>query len=135
MDQLIDQYGIRSAAANGIRKLLCGVNPYLKELTDLKGYIADQQAGPQYSSRINVTVQDHEIGVIRHQNQVDMPLYSFSLGGDVQNRQGFIHSSSNQVEPLLYPLLFPYGELGWGSNLMRQNSKVPLLEYLKSRIL
>jgi hypothetical protein len=38
------------------------------------------------------------------------------------------------VEPLLYPLLFPYGEEGWGKNLKRQRN-ITLLEYLKARLL
>ena len=44
-----------------------------------------------------------------------------------------IKSTSNLVEPLCYPLLFPYGETGWSPHLTSQ--KINYMPYLASRIL
>ena len=82
---------------------------------------------------ISIETRDDEIGILREQNQVNSTGYYFTLPDLVHNEQGFIHADSNQAEPLLYPLFFPFGEEGWGRNLKR--SKISLLEYLKARFL
>ena len=43
-----------------------------------------------------------------------------------------IHTTDNKLEPLSYPLLFPYGEDGWGESI-RKIIKFP--KYLLSRML
>jgi hypothetical protein len=60
-------------------------------------------------------------------------MYNFQTkesNGSIKNQS--LPSTSKHVEPLCYPLLFPYGEEGWSIDV---RSEVDFMEYLCSRIL
>jgi hypothetical protein len=53
----------------------------------------------------------------------------------INGRTRTIQSTTDLVEPLCYPLLFPYGERGWSIDLQKLRSKINYMPYLASRIL
>ena len=65
--------------------------------------------------------QDHHGGSVR---------YSYRTKN---NRTQYINADSFEMEPLCFPLLFPYGERGWGNDL--KTKKIQLFPYLASRLL
>ena len=52
-----------------------------------------------------------------------------------EGRTNKIKTTSKLLEPLCYPLFFPYGEHGWSSDLSINNKKIQFMPYLASRIL
>ena len=55
------------------------------------------------------------------------------LSVNLQNgRTGYVDMDSWKVEPLSYPLFFPYGECGWGTD---DGKNIPYNKYLASRLL
>ena len=58
-------------------------------------------------------------------------MIQFNIAGTTSR----IPTTSNEIEPLCYPLLFPYGESGWSVNLSIDDKKIECMSYLASRIL
>ena len=134
LNDTVNKNGISVKSANIIRKVLKNCNPYIRGLLNCDAFLSDSHNISTHSTAINLETREDEIGILRQQNQISPPMYYITIPGDATNEQGFIHSDSSQVEPLLYPLLFPYGEEGWGKDLKRQHN-ITLLEYLKARLL
>ena len=68
----------------------------------------------ELKTKINVSTRTLEVGAIISDEASGGPLQlTYRLKGDIH----YALSTSNLVEPLAYPLFFPYGERGWGANL------------------
>ncbi len=67
-------------------------------------------------AQINVSTRTLEVGTIISDEASGGPLIiKYQLKGSTK----FALQTSNLVEPLVYPLFFPYGELGWGAELSK----------------
>ena len=65
-------------------------------------------------AKINVSTRTLEVGTIISDEANGGPLQlTYQLKGETKNAL----ATSNIVEPLVYPLFFPYGERGWGAEL------------------
>ena len=65
-------------------------------------------------AKINVSTRTLEVGTIISDEANGGPMrLTYKLKGETKNAL----ATSNIVEPLVYPLLFPYGERGWGAEL------------------
>jgi hypothetical protein len=84
-------------------------------------------------NRLNVEINRNEVGIILNHNNKGTNTFTYRTK---DNKNANIDSYSDEVESLLYPLLFPFGERGWGSNLKnRQINKIQLMKYLCCRLL
>ena len=72
------------------------------------------QSLSELKAKINVSTRTLEVGTIISDEATGGPMrLSYRLKGDTKS----VLSTSNLVEPLVYPLFFPYGERGWGAEL------------------
>ena len=68
----------------------------------------------ELKAKINVSTRTLEVGTIISDEATNGPLIiKYQLKGTTK----FALQTSELVEPLVYPLFFPYGECGWGANL------------------
>ena len=125
--------GVSRDTANDLREELMGINFYLQDLTEIGRALHENL--PIYTSHISVKAHEEELSILRDQDQDrgQEIVYCFTLPGE--ETESFIDSNSGQVEPLLYPLLYPYGERGWGADLKTMDPKIDLMDYLKSKLL
>jgi hypothetical protein len=77
-------------------------------------------------AQINAGTNRFEVGVlISHDNPGEMQ-YHYRLN----NETFTVPTMSSQLEPLVYPLLYPHGENGWS-----KQTKIKYMPYLSSRFL
>ncbi len=69
-----------------------------------------------------------EVGCVIPQSNSRSAQYKYKLKG----KSTTIENDSNKMEPLVYPLLFPFGEPGWGTVVRKQ---VKFMRYLAAKIL
>lgn len=108
-------------------------NVYCSELTRVKSII-NQPFGEfgdnieAVRALINAETNRFEVGVlISHDNPGHLH-YTFKLNGTSFK----VPMSSPYVEPVVYPLLFPFGEDGWHQGLAQD---IPYMQYMASRFL
>ena len=114
-------------------------NIYGRDLTSIHDYMeslgaeAISELPIDYISEANVAMNQFEIGIILNQDATLENRYYFKkktiFGGTVDA----LIPGSNEIEPLCYPLLHPYAEKGWGSNLKR--FKIHHMPYVMGRLL
>jgi len=104
---------------------------YCSELTRVKGII--NQTGGEFENDIeavrallNTETNRFEVGVLISHDNPGQLHYTFKLNGTSFR----IPQSSPHVEPVVYPLLFPFGENGW-----HQGLKIPYMQYMAARFL
>ena len=110
---------------------LLETNPFCSELQRL-GKIVHQTGNTNQvaniQAQINQETNAFEVGVlVSHDNHGEL-VYSYKLNG--QSIKLPLHC--DQLEALLYPLLFLHGEKGWSKNIEKNISYLP---YLASRLL
>lgn len=109
--------------------MLRQINPYVKDLV-LVGSNSNEELIPTVSDGTQY------LGVAGFTSDVVTGniSYRFSLK-DVHGRaqQHTIDGTSSHLEPLSYPLFFPFGERGWYSDLQKQG--ISFMMYLSARIL
>jgi len=76
---------------------------------------------------INAETNRFEVGVLISHDNPGQLHYTFKLNG----ANFKIPQTSPYVEPVVYPLLFPFGEDGWHQGLTR----IPFMKYMASRFL
>jgi hypothetical protein len=76
------------------------------------------------SPRLNIAVNSNEVGIAMNQSNLGPSEYTYRTRDNQFNR---IDAQSDEMESLLYPLFFPYGERGWGCNLKAK--KLQLMKY------
>jgi len=129
---LLDK-GVSMDVANSLRLELVENNPYIHDLVSI-GQALHYDI-PAVTTFLSVTAHQEELSILRNQDQDRgyQTIYQFTLAGAEEDT--FLDNNSEQVEPLMYPLLFPYGERGWGSDLKVVQPKIDLMDYLKSKLL
>ena len=73
-----------------------------------------------------------DVAAITADNITGNAIITFKLKNNAQTTK--ISCTDHRQEPLIYPLLFPYGERGWGPDLIK-NNKISINSYLCSRLL
>jgi hypothetical protein len=138
IDQLNDGLGndlqVRPDIAVQIREELKRTNPYIKDLDLLAPHIGTalfEGTGIPAGFHLNVRTHAFEIGVVLNQDIHQSTIYRIRTAN---NPDDFLTQGSEEVEPLLYPLLFPCGEKGWSQDL-KVNHKMDFLDYLAARLL
>jgi len=109
------------------------INPYMHDFAAIGAAILERQGDEQipiYNSKLNVATHRLEVGIMLNHDLRAGVVYQYRTK---DNATDFADASSNQVEPLCYPLLFPYGEFGWGAELKQH--KIQLMPYLAARLL
>ena len=77
-------------------------------------------------AQINSETNRFEVGVLISHDNPGCLEYRYKLNGETFT----VPTLSSQLEPLVYPLLFPHGEKGWS-----KETKIDYLPYLASRLL
>jgi hypothetical protein len=77
-------------------------------------------------AQINAETNRFEVGVLISHDNPGSLTYTYKLNNETFK----IPTTSSQLEPIVYPLLFPHGEKGWC-----KNTNIKYLPYLASRIL
>jgi hypothetical protein len=124
----VEEQATMKTFAQDIRAELLNNNLYFMDLLEVRDYIESVQ---QFTSSVNVITNTMEVGILLNQDH---------HGGSVRynyrtknNQTQYINADSFEMEPLCFPLLFPYGERGWGNDLKVKN--IQLFPYLASRLL
>jgi hypothetical protein len=127
------QQTINQEIAEIIKESLIDVNPYVQDFQiigeKLLSMNSDQPI-PIYTASLDVQTHNLEVSILINQNPNSGVVYKFRTK---DNQNEFLNANSDEVEPLCYPLLFPDGMRGWGSNLKRY--KIHLMPYLAARLL
>ena len=120
-----------------IRDELMALNPYVQDFITIG--IGIQQFEVQredsnvpianYGTTLNIPTHRMQVGVLLNQDLGNSIVYQY---GTNENRRT-LDASSGEVEPLCFPLLFPYGERGWGGDLKVDN--IHLMAYIAARFL
>ena len=110
------------------------INPYVQDLVLCRDYFR-QSAGQEQdvtavTTHLNVMTHRLEIGVLLNQDQSLPTIYQYRTQ---DNQNVFLRTDSDETEALLYPLLFPFGERGWGANLKRAG--IQLMQYIAARMM
>jgi hypothetical protein len=106
-------------------------NLYCRELrrigaTILKAENDEFSNAQSIQAQINSQTNRFEVGVIISHDNPGQMIYKYNL-----NNESFsIPTMSSQLEPLVYPLLYPHGENGWN-----KQTKINFMPYLASRFL
>jgi len=85
---------------------------------------------PNYIVNLNATTSHFDVAAISSMESNGERILKIRRKGSQLTTN--IHVTDSKLEPLSYPLFFPYGENGWGENI-RKSIKFP--SYLLSRIL
>lgn len=126
-----------------IFKLLNGINSFCQECRQI-GTLADITAyAHEYDRDIYASIEEMttDINVVTHHLDVSA-IVSDKLDGQHvlqihkknSTKTTSIHAGDSQYEPLSYPILFPYGENGWGTDSGRIHN-ISFDKYLISRML
>ena len=102
-------------------------------LQDINANIGTQL--PQVVATLNEHAQYLEVAHITSDSETNNRVMYINIRGQAGMGKGqWTHHTMKSpfVEPLCYPLLFPYGENGWGEDIA---DKVSFYAYLASRIL
>ena len=121
---------LKAAYVRGIKRDLLENNEYYQDLESFRNNLP--ATPPARMPDIVLSVQTHrmEVGLVVNQNLMNSTRYVFRTK---ENQSAFLTNSSGEVEPLTFPLLFPHGERGWGSDLKEHN--IQLMPYLAARLL
>jgi len=110
---------------------LSDINPYCRELVRVGKVIHrvdDFENVVSMRAQINQVTNRFEVGVlVSHDNPLEM-VYTYKLNGATIS----VPMQSAELEPLVYPLFFPFGENGWSKSIKHV---VKYLPYLTARIL
>jgi hypothetical protein len=104
-------------------------NPYCKELQRIGCVIRTVNTGAEakeMQAQINAETNRFEVGVLISHDNPGCLEYTYKLNGETIK----IPTNSSQLEPLVYPMLFPHGEKGWS-----KDSNIKYLPYLACRML
>jgi hypothetical protein len=108
-------------------------------LQDIEGTIAhrerdagDARTMPQVIATLNEHAQYLEVAQISSDSETGNRIMYFNVRGMGGGRWSHQTMRSPYVEPLCYPVLFPFGENGWGEDIADQ---VSFYSYLASRLL
>ena len=144
-DTSISSTNLSAAVAIELRNEISRINPYCQqlkyigtilndiiarvELPDLARDVQPQMRMPIVSASLRSAVQYFDVAHITADHTTGERLLTFH---SIAGTYGSMDMNSHHVEPLIYPLLFPHGERGWGDNDSRV---IPYNRYLSSRLL
>jgi hypothetical protein len=127
---------INSEFAQNIMNELQIINPYIRDLVVSRNFCENFNNDDEtvdavtVNTRLNTLTHRMEVGIVLNQDQTKPTIYQCRTAGN-QNRT--LTASSREIEPLVYPLLFPCGELGWGADLKAEN--IQLMAYMLARLM
>ena len=131
VQSLIDK-GVSLRDATDIRNELNINNGYQISLTDMSNALRNVDF-PLLGSSLSIRSHEEEISILRDQNaERGFETFYFTTNNE---QVRYINNDSYEVEPLMYPLLHPCGERGWGNELIRCTPPIYIMDYLKSRLL
>ena len=121
--------------ANDIMNELKLVNPYFQDLVASQEFCEnfnnDETVDARtVNTRLNALTHRMEVGIVLNQDQTRPTIYQCRT---YTNPNKTLNASSREIEPLVYPLLFPFGELGWGAELKAQG--IQLMTYMLARLM
>jgi hypothetical protein len=114
IDELISK-GVSKETANLLRQELCQINPFLRDLVALGSALQFGDVLPPLTSRMSVNAHQEELSILRNQDQGQEYSTVYQLGPPGYNDR-FLDSKSRDVEPVMYPLLHPYGERAYSES-------------------
>ena len=114
----------------GIKRDLLNNNEYYQDLESFRNSLPATPPARMPDIVLNVQTHRMEVGLVVNQNLMNSTRYVFRTK---ENQSAFLTNSSGEVEPLTFPLLFPNGERGWGSDLKVYN--IQLMPYIAARLL
>jgi hypothetical protein len=91
---------------------------------------ASYHADIQLRADINIKTNVFDIAAITSDATTGERILTYKL--KTCTKASYIPSTSGYLEPLSYPLLFPYGENGWSTDIAKE---IPFTTYLCSRML
>ena len=111
------------------------VNPYIHDLVASRDFCErfienETEDVVTVNSRLNTLTHRMEVGIVLNQDQTKPTIYQCRTA---ENQNRTLNASSREIEPLVYPLLFPYGELGWGADLKVRG--IQLMAYMLARMM
>ena len=117
---------------NRIESDLIENNEYYQDLVLFRENLPATAPAAARTADIDVNVHTHrmEVSIVINQNLTNRTVYQFRTKN---NQNAFLTNSSSEVEALTFPLFFPYGERGWGSDLKQFN--IQLMPYVAARLL
>ena len=93
---------------------------------------SDERNASKYVARLKGCTDTFEVGVMMNSIVPGGISYKYSLAGN----EFTLRHEDERVEPLLYPLFFPYGEKGFHADLRdRFTVSISFNDYLRSRLL
>ena len=125
-DNQIKHYRFYSEIATDLYNELKLINHYVRDCIAIGNHVRDE-----LTLQTNLTTTSLEIATIISE-EAGRPnrRIIFQLKG--QERPNSISVQSSRMEPLCYPLFFPYGESGWGSEIRKD---IKFNNYLMHRLL
>jgi hypothetical protein len=111
-------------------------NYFVQDCELVGSAIAHHSAPPSYSAdiqlraNINIKTNVFDIAAITSDANTGERILTYKL--KTCNKAKYIPSTSEFLEPLSYPLLFPYGENGWSTDIAKE---IPFTTYLCCRML
>ena len=132
--QSLIEKGVGVNEANSIRAELNQHNRFHQSLNDIGQSLRNNQV-PTVRTSLSIKAHEEEISILRNHNveRGHQTVYSFTLPNQEETK--FLDNDSYEVEPLMYPLLHPCGERGWGTDVTTCDPKIYMMDYLKSRLL
>jgi hypothetical protein len=110
------------------------INKYVKDLSNVSELLNRNNENANNVKNVIATINHRNEGIeiagVTPDNVQGNTIIRFKMKGNNNNTD--IKTTDGRVEPLCYPLLFPYGENGWSIGM---TNKVPFMKYLSSRIL
>jgi hypothetical protein len=121
--------------ATNIMNELKRVNPYFQDLVRSQDFCENFNNDETMdvvtvNTRLNALTHRMEVGIVLNQDQTKPTIYQCRTS---TNPNKTLNASSREIEPLVYPLLFPFGDLGWGTELKAQG--IQLMTYLLARLM
>ncbi len=111
---------------------LIEINKFVKELREIGIQISattpEDWSTPEFIATLNVPTHTMQIGCIRSDSTTE----NLKIYYEIDGVNKYLNANSELVEPLCYPLLFPFGETGWSTG---RRKTVPFMSYLSARIL
>jgi hypothetical protein len=108
------------------------INKYVKDLQNANELQQNYDMGnvKNIIATINKRNEGLEIAGVTPDNIQGNTIIRFKLKGKSNSTD--IKTTDKRVEPLCYPLFFPYGEDGWSIDM---SNKIPFMKYLATRLL
>ena len=124
------QTRIEGTTLNNLKEMLLETNPFAQSLQQIGLSLQNQQDPPLAHAALRNGLQLFEVCSVRHSTSTgERTLQIRNTDG---HRLEDVKMTSDRVEPLVYPLLFPHGTRGWSYD---DKHSFSFLQYLASRML